>query len=101
MAALTATWKPDLLGGVMTINGTATKIGSTTSYPFLAIRIHRNHPSVIIWSKSNEVEFVDGSVADKAKVLLKRMITVAHTEDSSKSAAEGIVIAKVKAAKQE
>ena len=27
-AALTTAWKADLLGGVMTINGTATKIGS-------------------------------------------------------------------------
>ena len=53
------------------------------------IRIHRNHPSVIIWSMSNEVEFVDGSVADKAKALLRTMITVTHTEDSSRSAALG------------
>ena len=40
------------------------------------IRIHRNHPSVIIWSMSNEVEFIDGSVAEKAKALLRKMITV-------------------------
>jgi beta-galactosidase len=53
------------------------------------IRIHRNHPSVIIWSMSNEVEFVDGSVADKAKALLRRMIEVTHTEDSTRRAAVG------------
>ena len=53
------------------------------------IRIHRNHPSVIIWSMSNEVEFVDGSVAEKAKALLRRMITVTHTEDSSRNVAVG------------
>jgi hypothetical protein len=55
-AALTATWKPDLLGGVMTINGTAAKIGSTTSYPFLAIpnyaRLNRGGRS-IVWIQEN------------------------------------------------
>lgn len=85
----------------MAINMIATKIGSTTNYPFLAIRIHRNHPSVIIWSMSNEVKVVDGSVADKAKALLKRMITVTHTENFIRSAAEGIVIANLKTAKKE
>jgi beta-galactosidase len=53
------------------------------------IRIHRNHPSVIIWSMSNEVEFIDASVSEKAKTLLRNMITVSHTEDSTRSAALG------------
>jgi beta-galactosidase len=53
------------------------------------IRIHRNHPSVVIWSMSNEVEFVDGSVAEKAKALLRSMIQVSHTEDSTRRAALG------------
>jgi DUF1680 family protein len=55
-AALTATWKPDLLGGIMTINGTAAKIGGTTSYPFLAIpnyaRLNRGGRS-IVWIQEN------------------------------------------------
>jgi len=50
-AELTATWKPTLLGGVMTINGTATKIGSTTTYPFQAIpdyaRLNRGGRSIV------------------------------------------------------
>jgi beta-galactosidase len=53
------------------------------------IRIHRNHPSVIIWSMSNEVEFVDGIVSDKAKALLKKMISVAHAEDITRRAGVG------------
>ena len=55
-AALTATWNPNLLGGVMTINGTAVKIGGTTSYPFQAIpnyaRLNRGGRSVV-WIQEN------------------------------------------------
>jgi beta-galactosidase len=53
------------------------------------IRIHRNHPSVVIWSMSNEVEFTDGSTIDKAAALLRNMITVTHTEDPTRRAAVG------------
>jgi beta-galactosidase len=53
------------------------------------IRIYRNHPSVVIWSMSNEVEFIDASVADSAKALLRSMILVSHTEDSTRLAAVG------------
>jgi beta-galactosidase len=53
------------------------------------IRIHRNHPSVIIWSTSNEVEFADGSVANQTKALLKKMIAVGHTDDSTRLDAVG------------
>jgi len=53
------------------------------------IRIYRNHPSVIIWSTSNEVEFVDGSVSDSAKALLRSMIQVSHIDDSTRLVAVG------------
>jgi beta-galactosidase len=53
------------------------------------IRIYRNHPSVIIWSMSNEVEFSDGTVAEKAKALLRNMIKISHAEDSTRLAALG------------
>jgi hypothetical protein len=50
-AALTAAWNAGLLGGIMTINGTATKIGSTTTYPFQAIpnyaRLNRGGRSIV------------------------------------------------------
>jgi DUF1680 family protein len=50
-AALAATWNAGLLGGIMTINGTATKIGSTTTYPFQAIpnyaRLNRGGRSIV------------------------------------------------------
>jgi uncharacterized protein len=55
-AALTATWNPNLLGGVMTINGTAVKIGGAASYPFQAIpnyaRLNRGGRSVV-WIQEN------------------------------------------------
>jgi beta-galactosidase len=53
------------------------------------IRIHRNHPSVIIWSMSNEVEFRDASVDLQTKALLRKMITFTHTADSTRLAALG------------
>lgn len=50
-ATLTANWKSSLLGGVMTINGTATKVGGTGSYPFQAIpnyaRLNRGGRSIV------------------------------------------------------
>jgi hypothetical protein len=53
------------------------------------IRIYRNHPSVVIWSMSNEVEFTDGSVNEQTKSLLRQMITVTHVQDSTRRAAVG------------
>ncbi|MBN1760185.1 MAG: hypothetical protein JW863_17795 [Chitinispirillaceae bacterium] len=53
------------------------------------IRIHRNHPSVVIWSMSNEVEFTNGADIESAKALLRKMIAVTHAEDSTRRAAVG------------
>ncbi|MBN1757941.1 MAG: hypothetical protein JW863_06480, partial [Chitinispirillaceae bacterium] len=51
------------------------------------IRIHRNHPSVIIWSMGNELWFtgdLNGTVA-----LLTQMVAVSHAEDSTRPAGVG------------
>jgi hypothetical protein len=53
------------------------------------IKIYRNHPSVVIWSMCNEVEFTDASVAEQTKALLRKMIVVTHTLDSTRRAAVG------------
>ena len=51
------------------------------------IRIHRNHPSVIMWSMGNEVWFA--SPIDSVVAAVKRMIAVAHVEDSTRPAGLG------------
>ncbi|MGA2507712.1 MAG: glycoside hydrolase family 2 TIM barrel-domain containing protein [Chitinispirillaceae bacterium] len=56
------------------------------------IRIHRNHPSIIIWSMGNELWFGDcltGCPLDSVVALLGRMIAVAHVEDSTRPAGVG------------
>ena len=53
------------------------------------IRIYRNHPSVIVWSMANEVEFTASSVNQKTKDLLTRMIAATHQADPTRSAALG------------
>jgi beta-galactosidase len=56
------------------------------------VRIHRNHPSIIIWSMGNELWFGDaltGCPMDSIAALLGRMIAVAHVEDSTRPAGVG------------
>ncbi len=53
------------------------------------IRIYRNHPSVIVWSMANEVEFTATSVNQKTKDLLAKMIAATHQADPTRSAALG------------
>jgi beta-galactosidase len=53
------------------------------------IRIYRNHPSVIIWSMDNEVEFSASTVTEKAKALLRKEVAVSHIEDSTRLAGIG------------
>ena len=51
------------------------------------IRIHRNHPSVVVWSMGNEVFFTNDLV--RTVNLVKLMIAAAHAEDSTHAAGMG------------
>lgn len=53
------------------------------------IRIHRNHPSVFVWSMCNEPFFTDGQTMPGVKRLLKRMVKKAHELDDTRKAAVG------------
>lgn len=53
------------------------------------IRIHRNHPSIIVWSMCNEPFFVSGSVMNKTRALLKDLVDLSHQLDASRPAALG------------
>lgn len=53
------------------------------------ILINRNHPSVIIWSVSNEPFFTDRSVLEKTKQLVCRLVERVHELDPSRKAAVG------------
>jgi beta-galactosidase len=53
------------------------------------IRIHRNHPSVIVWSMDNEVFFSSGSVMPKVRNFLKDLVALTHELDSTRPAGIG------------
>jgi beta-galactosidase/beta-glucuronidase len=53
------------------------------------IRIHRNHPSIIVWSMCNEPFFSAGSVMAKVRSLLRDMVDLTHTLDPTRPAALG------------
>lgn len=53
------------------------------------IRIHRNHPSVFIWSMCNEPFFTDGRTIPGVRHLLKRMVDKTHQLDPTRMAAVG------------
>jgi hypothetical protein len=53
------------------------------------IRIHRNHPSVAIWSMCNESYFCDKSVLDKVRGLLSAVVQETHELDPTRAAAIG------------
>ena len=44
------------------------------------IRIHRNHPSIIVWSMGNE-DFFNGGPADRVIALLKKEVMLTHQLD--------------------
>lgn len=53
------------------------------------IRANRNHPSIIVWSMCNEPFFTDSATMDKAKALLRRLVKLSHSLDSTRPAAIG------------
>lgn len=53
------------------------------------ILINRNHPSVIIWSVSNEPFFTDKKVMDQTKNLVRKLVDRVHELDPSRKAAVG------------
>ncbi len=53
------------------------------------IRIHRNHPSVAVWSMTNEAFFVDDELVDKTKDLISLTVALSHELDPSRAAAVG------------
>jgi hypothetical protein len=53
------------------------------------IRIHRNHPSIIVWSMSNEPFFSDGAVMPKVRDFLKDLVAETHKLDPTRPAAIG------------
>lgn len=53
------------------------------------IRIHRNHPSIVVWSMSNEPFFSDSKVMPKVRGFLKELIDETHQLDPTRPAAVG------------
>lgn len=53
------------------------------------IRIHRNHPSIVVWSMSNEPFFSDSRVMPKVRKFLKELVEYSHSLDATRPAAIG------------
>jgi hypothetical protein len=53
------------------------------------IRINRNHPSIIVWSMSNEPYFSPASVMPKVRALLAKEVAESHELDPTRPAAIG------------
>jgi beta-galactosidase len=53
------------------------------------IRIHRNHPSILAWSMSNEPFFTAYQTMQATKTLLKESVELSHALDPTRSAAIG------------
>lgn len=53
------------------------------------IRIHRNHPSIVVWSMSNEAFFSAPEVMPGVRRLLKRMVDLSHQLDPTRSGSRG------------
>jgi hypothetical protein len=53
------------------------------------IRINRNHPSIIVWSMSNEPFFSEKSTLPKVQEFLKELVAYSHELDPTRPAAIG------------
>lgn len=53
------------------------------------IRIHRNHPSIIIWSMCNEPFFTDWRTTEKVRKFLKVLVDLTHELDPSRKVGIG------------
>jgi len=53
------------------------------------IRMHRNHPSIIAWSLTNEVFFSDAALLPKVRHLLGELVEQTHRFDPTRPAAAG------------
>jgi len=53
------------------------------------IRIHRNHPSIIVWSLGNEAFFTAPSTMPKVHQFLKDLVVLSHELDPTRPAAVG------------
>lgn len=53
------------------------------------IRIHRNHPSIIVWSMCNEVFFTSPETLPAVRRFLKELVAYSHELDSTRPAAIG------------
>ena len=53
------------------------------------IRIHRNHPSIVVWSMSNEPFFSAKETMPKVRELLKTLVALSHELDPTRPAAIG------------
>lgn len=53
------------------------------------IRIHRNHPSIIAWSMTNEVFFSDSKLLPKIRTFLKELVEESHQLDPTRPAGAG------------
>lgn len=53
------------------------------------IRIHRNHPSIIVWSMCNEPFFTGYGTMSRVKEFLKELVQLTHELDSSRKVGIG------------
>jgi hypothetical protein len=53
------------------------------------IRIHRNHPSIVVWSMDNEVFFTEKTTLTKVATFLKELVAYSHDLDPTRPAAIG------------
>ena len=53
------------------------------------VRIHRNHPSIIVWSLGNEDFFTDPSTMPSVRQFLKKLVALSHELDPARPVAIG------------